>query len=89
VSIAKTSTVRILLIIQLVTSTLQPMIDTLRWLAICIFAALRERRDLELENLALRQQLGVLKREAYRSPIPDRAPKLPRWPVVTMLTPSA
>ena len=38
------------------------MIETLRWLAIFIIAALRERRDLVLENLALRQQLGVLKR---------------------------
>ena len=38
------------------------MIETLHWLAIFIIAALRERRDLALENLALRQQLGVLKR---------------------------
>jgi hypothetical protein len=38
------------------------MIETLRWLGILIRAALRERRDLALENLALRQQLGVLKR---------------------------
>jgi putative transposase len=38
------------------------MIVTLHWLAIFVFAALRERRDLALENLALRQQLGVLKR---------------------------
>jgi putative transposase len=38
------------------------MIETLRWLAIFIIAALRERRDLALKNLALRQQLGVLKR---------------------------
>ena len=38
------------------------MIETLRWLAIFIIVALRERRDLALENLALRQQLGVLKR---------------------------
>ncbi len=38
------------------------MIATLRWLGILIVAAFRERRDLALENLALRQQLGVLKR---------------------------
>jgi len=38
------------------------MIETLRWLSIFIIATLRERRDLALENLALRQQLGVLKR---------------------------
>ncbi len=38
------------------------MTQTLRWLAIFIMAAFRERRDLALENLALRQQLGVLKR---------------------------
>jgi len=38
------------------------MIETLRWLGILIMAAVRERRDLALENLALRQQLGVLKR---------------------------
>ena len=30
--------------------------------AILIMAALRERRDMALENLALRQQLGVLNR---------------------------
>ena len=39
------------------------MIETLRWLGILMVAALRERRDLILENLALRQQLGVLKRK--------------------------
>ena len=61
-SIAKNSSARIPLIIQVVTSTLQPMIKTLRWLAIFMIATLRERRDLALENLALRQQLGVLKR---------------------------
>jgi hypothetical protein len=38
------------------------MIETLRWLGFLIRATLRERRDLALENLALRQQLGVLKR---------------------------
>ena len=38
------------------------MIEILRWLGILIRAAVRERRDLALENLALRQQLGVLKR---------------------------
>jgi putative transposase len=38
------------------------MIEILRWLGILIRAAVRERRDLALENLAIRQQLGVLKR---------------------------
>ena len=38
------------------------MIELLRWLGIQIRAAVRERRDLALENLAIRQQLGVLKR---------------------------
>ena len=38
------------------------MIETLRWLAIFVNATLRDHRDLALENLALRQQLGVLKR---------------------------
>jgi len=38
------------------------MIERLRWLGILIRAAVRERRDLVLENLAIRQQLGVLKR---------------------------
>src|SRR6266568_8412532 len=38
------------------------MIEILRWLGILIMGDLRERRDLALENLALRQQLGVLKR---------------------------
>jgi len=61
-SIAKTPSARNPLIIQVVPSTLQLMIETLRWLAIFIIAAHRERRDLALENLALRQQLGVLKR---------------------------
>jgi hypothetical protein len=61
-TIAKNSSARIPLIIQVVTYTLQPMIETLRWLAISIIATLRGRRDLPLENLALRQKLGVLKR---------------------------
>ena len=39
------------------------MIEILRWLGILIVAALRERGDLALENLALRQQLGVLRRK--------------------------
>src|SRR5215471_11019451 len=39
------------------------MIEILRWLAILVGAALRERGDLVLENLALRQQLGVLRRK--------------------------
>src|SRR5215831_4126164 len=41
------------------------MIELLRWLGILILAAVRERGDfgdLALENLALRQQLGVLRR---------------------------
>ena len=38
------------------------MIEAIRWLGILIMATLRERRDLAFENLALRQQLGVLKR---------------------------
>jgi len=38
------------------------MIEILRWLEILIGAAVRERRALALENLAVRQQLGVLKR---------------------------
>jgi hypothetical protein len=61
-SMAKTPSARNPLIIQVVTPTFQSMIETLRWLAICIIAALRERRNLALENLALRQQLGLLKR---------------------------
>ena len=39
------------------------MIKTLRWLGILMVAAFREQRYLALENLALRQQLGVLKRK--------------------------
>jgi putative transposase len=39
------------------------MLETLRWLAILIVALFRKRRELALENLALRQQLGVLKRK--------------------------
>ena len=38
------------------------MIEILRWLGILIRATVRERRDLVLENLAIRQQLAVLKR---------------------------
>jgi hypothetical protein len=63
-SIAKTPSARNPLIIQPGPSTLQPMIEAMRWLGILITAALRERRDLALENLALRQQLGVLKRRS-------------------------
>ncbi len=42
--------------------TLLSMSEALRWLLILIVAVFRERRDLPLENLALRQQVGVLKR---------------------------
>ena len=38
------------------------MTETLQLLGVFIIAALRERRELALENLALRQQLAVLKR---------------------------
>jgi putative transposase len=38
------------------------MIEILRWLGILMTASFRRRRELALENLALRQQLGVLKR---------------------------
>ena len=38
------------------------MIETLRWLGVLLITAVRERRDLAFENLALRQQLRVLKR---------------------------
>src|SRR5215470_4591101 len=51
------------------------MIEILRWLGILIGAAVRERRDLALENLALRQQLGVLKR---RKGVP-RLRRKDRW----------
>ena len=59
------------LIIQPVPSRLRTMIEIVRWLGILILAAVRERRDLALENLALRQQLGVLKRR-------KRVPRLRR-----------
>jgi len=39
------------------------MIETLRWLGILMIASFRNRWDLALENLALRQQLGALKRK--------------------------
>jgi hypothetical protein len=48
------------------------MIEALQWLGILIVAAFRERRDLALENLALRQQLGVLK---GRKRVPRLRPK--------------
>jgi len=38
------------------------MIEILRWLGVLLLTAVRERRDLAFENLALRQQLRVLKR---------------------------
>src|SRR4030095_15124976 len=47
------------------------MIETLRWLGILMVAAFRAQRDLALENLALRQQLGVLKRKG----VPRLKPK--------------
>src|SRR5215467_11734697 len=50
------------------------MIEVLRWLGILISAAVRRRRDLALENLALRQQLGVLKRKGV-----PRLRKKDRW----------
>lgn len=61
-SLAKTPSDWESLIIEIVPSPLQPMIETLRCLRVLIRAALRERRDLTLENLALRQQLAVLER---------------------------
>jgi hypothetical protein len=49
-------------IVRITTSTIPPhLIETLRWLGILIRPGLRERRDLVLENLALRQQLAVFK----------------------------
>jgi putative transposase len=47
------------------------MIETLRWLGILMIATFRNRWDLALENLALRQQLGVLKRKG----VPRLQPK--------------
>jgi hypothetical protein len=46
-----------------VPSTFQPMIETLPCLGILIRPGLRGRRDLVLENLALLQQLAVLKKQ--------------------------
>src|SRR5215469_18181627 len=51
------------------------MIEILRWLGILIRAAVRRRCDLALENLALRQQLAVLKR---RKGVP-RLRRKDRW----------
>src|SRR2546422_4412521 len=48
------------------------MIEALQWLGILILVTFRDRRDLALENLALRQQLGVLKR---RKRVPRLRPK--------------
>jgi hypothetical protein len=45
-----------------VPTRLRAVIEIFRWLGILIRAALRQRRDLALENLALRQQLAVLKK---------------------------
>jgi hypothetical protein len=42
------------------------MMEVLGWLGILILAAVRERRDLALENLALRQQLAVLGGREFR-----------------------
>jgi hypothetical protein len=62
------------------------MIETLRWLAILIFALVRNRHELALENLALRQQLGVLKRK-------NETPRLQRkdrafWVVLARIWPA-
>ena len=62
------------MIIQPVPSRLRTMIEIVRWLGILILAAVRERRDLALENLALRQQLAVLKRKGV-----PRLRKKDRW----------
>src|SRR5215472_13133574 len=50
------------------------MIEIWRWLGILIRAAVRERLDLALENLALRQQLGLLKRKGV-----PRLKRKDRW----------
>ncbi len=62
------------------------MIATLQWLGILIVAAFRERRDLALENLALRQQLGVLER---RRGVPGLKRKDRRfWVVLSRIWPN-
>ena len=73
---AKTPSARNPLIIQPGASTLQPMIEAMRWLGILIMAALRERRDLALENLALRQQLGVLKSKEWSPETEEARPSV-------------
>lgn len=62
-SLAKTPSVWNALIIGCLPLILRLMIETLRWLVILIVASVRKQRELALENLALRQQLGVLKRK--------------------------
>jgi hypothetical protein len=50
-----------------------------------VFAAFRDRRDLALENLALRQQLGVLKRKG----VPRLQPKDRMfWVVLSQIWPN-
>src|SRR5215510_11821695 len=48
------------------------MKETLSLLLVFFRSALKERRDLALENLALRQQLAVLKRTQKRPAIRDK-----------------
>lgn len=48
------------------------MRNWLVWVYVCLGAVLKERRDLALENLALRQQLAVLKRSQSRLKIKQR-----------------
>jgi putative transposase len=62
------------------------MIETFRWLAMLIVGLVRKQRELALENLALRQQLGVLKRK-------KRVPRLQRkdrvfWVVLSRIWPA-
>jgi putative transposase len=61
------------------------MIEILRWVGMLLVAVLRDRRHVALENLALRQQLGVLKRK-------KRVPRLRRkdrvfWVLLSQIWP--
>src|SRR5437867_860048 len=59
------------------------MIETLRWLGVLLITAVRERRDLAFENLALRQQQRVLKRR-NGVPRPKRKDRL-FWVVLSRI----
>jgi hypothetical protein len=61
------------------------MLDLLRIALGSLLANLRSRRDLAIENLALRQQVAVLRRAARKPRLSDAdTPSAPRRPTAVL-----